>query len=93
MKQILRQIQPVKGKTEVSWLTTWLQPTITYTYFSDNRVIDSVYQNYTIMNTHEHWWHMFCTNVSTKVEVVNLENDETKSVLVMLVASYFLNIR
>ena len=44
------------------------------------------------MNTHEHWWHMFCTNVSTKVEVVNLENDEIKSVLVMLVASYFLNI-
>jgi len=34
---------------------------------------------------------MFCANVSTKVEVVNLENDEIKSVLVMLVASYFLN--
>ena len=31
MNQILRQIQPVKGKTEVSWLTTWLQPTITHT--------------------------------------------------------------
>ena len=28
-----------------------------------NRVIDSVYQNYTLMNTHEHWWHMFCANV------------------------------
>jgi len=34
---------------------------------------------------------MFCANVSTKVEVVNLENDEIKSVLVMLVASHFLN--
>jgi len=27
----------------------------------------------------------------TQVEVANLENDEIKSVLVMLVASYFLN--
>jgi len=36
---------------------------------------------------------MFCTNVylTTKAEVFNLENDEIKSVLVMLVASYFLN--
>jgi len=35
---------------------------------------------------------MFCTNVylTTKVEVFNLENDEIKSVLVMLVSSYFL---
>ena len=36
---------------------------------------------------------MFCTNVylTTKVDVFNLENDEIKSVLVILVASYFLN--
>ena len=56
-------------------------------------MIDSVYQNYTLMNTREQWWHMFCTNVylTTKAEVFNLENDEIKSVLVMLVASYFLN--
>jgi len=56
-------------------------------------VIDSVYQNYTLMNTHAHWRHMFCTNVylTTRVEVFNLENDEKNSVLVMLVASYFLN--
>jgi len=33
---------------------------------------------------------MFCTNVylTTKVEVVNLENDEIKNVLVMLMASF-----
>jgi len=45
------------------------------------------------MNTHEYCWHMFCTNVylTTKVEEVYLENDEIKSVLVMLMASYFLN--
>jgi len=50
-------------------------------------VIDSVYQNYTLMNTYEHWRHMFCTNVylTTKVEVFNLENDEIKSVLVMFI--------
>jgi len=24
-------------------------------HFSENRVIDSVYQNYTIMNTHAQW--------------------------------------
>jgi len=36
---------------------------------------------------------MFCTSVylTTKVEVFNLENDEIKRGLVMLVASYFLN--
>jgi len=36
---------------------------------------------------------MFCTNVylTTKVEVFNLENDKIKSVLVMLMTSYFLN--
>jgi len=56
-------------------------------------MIDSVYQNYTLMNTHKHWRHMFCTNVylTTKVDVFNLENDEIKSVLVIVVASYFLN--
>ena len=45
------------------------------------------------MNIHEHWRHMFCTNVylTTKVEVFNLENDEIKRVLVMFVDSYFLN--
>ena len=38
---------------------------------------------------------MFCTHVylTTKVEVFNLENDEIKSVLVMLVASFFLNVK
>jgi len=43
-------------------------------------VIDSVYQNYILMNTHEHWRHMFCTNVylTTKVEVFSLENEENK---------------
>ena len=53
---------------------------------------DSVYQNYPLMNTYENWRHMFCTNVylTTKVEVFNLENYEIKSVLVMLVSSYFL---
>ena len=56
-------------------------------------MIDSVYQNYTLMNTREQWWHMFCTNVylTTPVEVFNLEHDEIKSVLVMLVASNLLN--
>jgi len=36
---------------------------------------------------------MFCTNVylTTQVEVFYLENDEIKSVLVIWVASYFLN--
>ena len=36
---------------------------------------------------------MFCANVylTTKLEGVNLENDEIKKVLVMCVASYFLN--
>jgi len=36
---------------------------------------------------------MFCTNVNltTNVEVFNLENDKLKSVLVMLMTSYFLN--
>ena len=36
---------------------------------------------------------MLCTHVyvTTKVEVFNLKNDEIKGVLVMLVASYFLN--
>ena len=45
------------------------------------------------MKTHEHWRHVFCGNVHliTKPEGVNLENDEIKSVLVMLVSSYFLN--
>ena len=45
------------------------------------------------MKTHEHWWHKCCANVcfTTKPEGVNLENDEMRSVLVMLVASYFLN--
>ena len=45
------------------------------------------------MNRHEHLCHMFCTSVylTTKVEVFNLENDEIKRGLVMLVASYFLN--
>ena len=56
-------------------------------------MIDSVYQNYTLMNTREQWWHMFCTNVylTTNVEVFSLETDEIKSVLVMLVASNLLN--
>ena len=56
-------------------------------------MIDFVYQNYTLMNTDEHWRHMFCANVylPTNVETDNLENDEIKRVLVMLVASYFLN--
>ena len=54
-------------------------------------MIDSVYQNYTLMNTYEHWRHMFCTNVYLTTKVFNLENDEIKRVLVMLVASYFLN--
>jgi len=36
---------------------------------------------------------MFCANVylTTKLEGVNLENDEIRRVLVILVASYFLN--
>ena len=57
-----------------------------------NRVIDSVYQTYTLINTHEPWWLMVCANVyfTTKLEGVNLENDEIKRVLVILVASYFL---
>ena len=61
-------------------------------HFSDNRVIDSVYQTYTLINTHEPWWLMVCANVyfTTKLEGVNLENDEIKRVLVILVASYFL---
>jgi len=46
----------------------------TLRHFSGNRVIDSVYQNYTLMNTHEHWRHMFCTNIylTTQVEVFPL---------------------
>jgi len=30
------------------------------------------------MKTHEHWWHIFCTNVYliTELEGVNLENDD-----------------
>jgi len=49
-------------------------------HFSGKRVIDSLYQNYTLMNTHEHWRYMFCTNVylTTKGQVFNLENDEIK---------------
>ena len=45
------------------------------------------------MNTQDNWWHMFGANVylTTTVEAVNLQNDEIKSVLVVLMASYFLN--
>jgi len=44
-------------------------------------------------NTHVYGGHTFCTNVylTTKGQVVNLDNDEIKRVLVMLVASCFLN--
>ena len=39
-------------------------------HFSDNRVIDSVYQTYTLMNTHEPWWLMVCANVYFTTELM-----------------------
>ena len=40
---------------------------------SNNRVIDFVYQNYTLMNTDEHWRHMFCANVSLPTKSWNVQ--------------------
>ena len=52
-------------------------------------MIDSVYQNYTLMNTHV-LYNRVLNNKSCQSQV-NLGNDEIKHVLDMLVASYFLN--
>ena len=40
---------------------------------SNNRVIDFVYQNYTLMNTDEHWRHMFCANVYLPTKSWNVQ--------------------